>query len=94
MRRVSGSVFFRVTRRLYRAMLMTCQIQSQDAQEWYVNETYAGTWQERRGLTYVRVSSVVIDTDPAQALLIVDTSFRLPEDHIWSDSIYPTSRMT
>lgn len=30
-------------------------------EEWYVNGTYAGTWQTGRNLTYVRVSPPLMD---------------------------------
>lgn len=31
-------------------------LQDTPAERWYLNETYAGTWQTARNLTYVRVS--------------------------------------
>ena len=49
------------------------------AKEWYLNETYAGTWQTARNLTYVRVS-LMIGLKGSHSSSSV---FRLREALIW-----------
>jgi hypothetical protein len=39
---------------------LICAGQGLPMEEWYVNGTYAGTWQTGRNLTYVRVSSAKV----------------------------------